>query len=136
MQKLEITVVVPEEIAALVQNYVQVNLLGKGKWDFIEHLDDSDVENPEQYIPEMEIGIKHPDDEPVKIMAFARSQNKDVCIWLNNKKCESYLDLVLDENLFSIMCLDEINVDPPQNVIDFIESVKATDCSYFRFVNS
>jgi hypothetical protein len=134
MQKLEITVVVPEEIAALVQHYIQFNLCGEGSNSFIDYLCYSDVENPEHYIPEMEIGIKHPDDEPVKIMDYDRSQNKDVCIWLNNKNCQSYLDLVLDENLFSITCLDEINVNPPQHVLDFIESVKATGCSYFRFI--
>jgi len=136
MKKIEITVVVPEDIAVLVQFFIQHNLCGEGNPDFKDYLEMSGVENPSQYTSEMEIGIKHPDDEPIKIMDYDRSQNKAVYTWLTNKNCASYIDLVLDENLFSIMCLDEINVNPPPHVLDFIQSVKATDCSYFRFVNS
>lgn len=135
MEKVKISLVVPERIMACVQNYIQVNLLGKGKQEFLEYLDESGVENPEQYLPEMEIGIDHPDDEPVKIQDFLLKEHRDVHRWLFNKKCYSYMDMVLEEHLYSIECVDEINVDPPQYVLDLIQSVKATDCSYFRFVN-
>lgn len=135
MQKIKINLLVPERIAALVQHFVQYNLCGEGNPDFKDFLEMSGVENVTDYTSEMEIGIEHPDDEPVKIQDFLRNENKDVHRWLFDKKCYSYFDMVLDEHLYSIDCLDEINVEPPQYVLYFIESVKATDCSYFRFVN-
>jgi hypothetical protein len=134
MEKVKITLVVPERIAALVQNYVQVNLLGKGKWDFIEHLDDSDVENPSQYISEIEIGIKHPDDEPVKIMSYLAESHKDVLEYLQEYIEPTYSDNKLDEHLYSIDCLSEGVFWPPIKIVEFHESVKATGCSYFRFI--
>lgn len=138
METVKITLVVPERIAALVQLYIQRELIGTGRNDndFTDYLTIHDVEDPYQYLPEMEIGIEHPDDEPVKVASYWAQEYENVHYWLSNKNCASYMDLVLNEDLFSIMCLDEINVDPPQYVIDFIQSVKATDCSYFRFVNS
>ena len=136
MQKVKITLVIPERIMACVLHYTQCHLYGDKKQEFLEYLDESGVENPEQYLSKMEIGIEHPDDEPVKIQDFLSTENKKVRDWLYQKRIWSYMDMVLDEHQFSIMCLDEINVDPPQTVLDFIQSVKATDCSYFRFVNS
>ena len=82
----------------------------------------------------MGIGIIYSDDEPVKIMDFLAKENKKVRDWLYQKRLWSYMDMVLDEHQFRIECWDEINVDPPQYVLDFIQSVKATDCSYFRFL--
>ncbi len=135
MQKVKITLVVPERIAVLVQEYVQRELLGTNSYNFAEYLRSHKVSGPVKYLPEMEIGIEHPDDT-VKIQDFWLKEHRDVNRWLLNRKCYSYMDMILEEHLYSIECLDEINVDPPQYVIDFVESVKATDCSYFRFVNS
>lgn len=136
MEKVKITLVVPERIAALVQIFLQRNAFGDSNNLFHQYLESHGVENPQDFSKEMEIGIEHPDDEPIKIASYSAQECENVHYWLSNKSCASYMDLVLNEDLFSIMCLDEINVDPPQYVIDFVESVKATDCSYFRFVNS
>lgn len=136
MQKVKITLVVPERIAVLVQEYVQRELLGTNSYNFAEYLGSHKVSGPVKYLPEMSIGIEHPDDEPVKIQDFLLKEHRDVHRWLFNKKCYSYMDMVLEEHLYSIECVDEINVDPPKYVLDLIQSVKATDCSYFRFVNS
>jgi len=67
MQKLEITVVVPERIAALVQIFLQRNAFGDSNNLFHQYLESHGVENPQEFSKEIEIGIKHPDDEPVKI---------------------------------------------------------------------
>jgi len=136
MKKLEITVLVPEEIAALVQHFIQHNLCGEGNPDFKDYLEMSGIKKPNKYVSEMEIGIKHPDDEPVKITDFDHKKHREISSWLLRRKLYSYMDMVLDEHLYSIDCIDEINVDPPQIVLDFIESVKATGCSYFMFVNN
>lgn len=135
MQKIKITLEVPERIAVLVQNYVQRNLLGDRSDDFIHYLNRAEVENLNHILYEISIGIEHPDDEPIKIQDFLLKEHRDVHRWLFNKKCYSYMDMVLEEHLYSIECVDEINVDPPKYVLDLIQSVKATDCSYFRFVN-
>lgn len=135
MQKIKITLEVPERIAVLVQNYVQRELLGTNSYFFVEHLKAKDVEDAHEYLSEISVGIEHPDDEPVKIQDFLLKEHRDVHRWLFNKKCYSYMDMVLEEHLYSIECVDEINVDPPKYVLDLIQSVKATDCSYFRFIN-
>jgi len=133
MQKLEITVVVPEEIAALVQNYIQYELTGFGVNQFAEYLRKNKVSGPMQYIPEIEIGIKHPDDEPVKIYSALESEHKEVVEYLKEYIEPTYIDKEIGENLYNIDCLSDGVFWPPIEVLEFIESVKATDCSYFRF---
>jgi hypothetical protein len=134
MEKVKITLVVPERIAALVQNYVQCNLLGDRKDDFLHYLERGRVKNPEQYLPEMEIGIEHPDDEPVKIMSYLAESHKDVLEYLQEYIEPTYSDNKLDEHLYSIDCLSEGVFWPPIKIVEFHESVKATGCSYFRFI--
>lgn len=138
MEKVKITLVVPERIAVLVQNYVQRELLGDRAYNFAEYLRSHKVAGPMQYLPEMEIGIEHPDDvEQLSISNHSEQENIDVFTWLKiQDDIASYFDFVTNQNVYSVMCLNEINIDPPQYVIEFIASVKATDCSYFRFVNS
>lgn len=67
MQKIKITLEVPERIAVLVQSYVQRELLGTNSYNFAEYLRSHKVSGPIKYLPEISIGIEHPDDEPVKI---------------------------------------------------------------------
>lgn len=138
MQKVKITLVVPERIAALVQLYIQRELIGTGRNDndFTDYLTIHDVEDPYQYLSEMGIGIEHPDDEPIKIMSYMAESHKEVLEYLQEYIEPTYKDTVQEEHLYSIDCLEENVFWPPIEVLDFIESVKATDCSYFRFVNS
>lgn len=133
MQKLEITVLVPERIAALVQFFIQYKVFGDNKNIFLDYLEDNDVENPEQYLPEMEIGIKHPDDEPVKIYSALESEHKEVVEYLKEYIEPTYIDKEIGEHLYSIDCLSDGVFWPPIEVLEFIESVKVTGCSYFRF---
>ena len=133
MQKIEITVVVPERILELTQNYLQRIVLGDNMSQFHKFLETWGVFEPEQYTSEMEIGIKHPDDEPVKIASYDDKEHQGTRIWIEDNYFPSYKDKVLDEDLYSTD-LDDDSLSPPQHVLDFIQSVKATDCSYFRFV--
>jgi hypothetical protein len=133
MEKIEITVVVPEQIAALVQHYIQRELLGTSSYNFAEYLRSNKVSGPMQYLSEMEIGIKHPDDEPIKIASYEDSVHKEIRKWIEDNYFPQYKDRILDEDLYSID-LDDGSLNPPQQVLDFIASVKATGCSYFRFI--
>lgn len=137
MEKVKITLVVPERIATEVEQFLKYNISGDN--DSLDwFLDCGGIDNPKQYLSEMEIGIEHPDDvEQLSISNHSEQNNIDVFTWLKiQDDIASYFDFVTNQNVYSVMCLDEINIDPPQYVIDFVESVKATDCSYFRFVNS
>jgi hypothetical protein len=134
MGKLEITVVVPERIAALVQDYLQNWILVGGNSGFMSHLLINEVETPEQFLCEMEIGIKHPDDEPTKIKDFLESEHKEVLKLLQEYIEPTYIDSEIGEHLYSIDCISENVFWPPIEVVEFVQSVKATDCSYFRFV--
>jgi hypothetical protein len=137
MQKLEITVVVPERIAALVQDYLQNWILVGGNSGFMSHLLINEVENPEQFLPEMEIGIKHPDDEPVKIYSVLESEHKEVLEYLQEYIGPTYFDSEIGEHLYCTSRLSDHLSDgvfwAPIEVVEFIESVKATDCCYFSF---
>jgi len=134
MQKLEITVVVPEEIAVLVQNFLQRNAFGDSNNLFHQYLESHGIENPQDFSKEMEIGIKHPDDEPVKIMSYLAESHKDVLEYLQEYIEPTYSDNKLDEHLYSVDCLSEGVFWPPIKIVEFHESVKATNCSYFRFI--
>lgn len=136
MKKVKITLVVPERIAALVQGYIQIETLGKYSPQFLTYLSVHNVLNPDQYLPEMEIGIEHPDDEPVKIKDFLAQEHKEVLEYLQEYIKPTYSDNEIGEHLYSIDCLSDVVFWPPIEVLELIESVKATDCSYFRFVNS
>ena len=135
MEKVKITLVVPERIAALVQIFLQREILVGGNSGLMFNLLINGVENPGQYLSEMEIGIEHPDDEPVKIASYWTKEHIEAKAWIEKNYFPKYNDRILDEDLYGID-LDDDSLTPPQYVVDFIESVKATDCSYFRFVNS
>ncbi len=134
MQKIEITVVVPERILELTQNYLQRVVLGDNMSQFHKFLETWGVFEPEQYLSEIEIGIKHPDDEPVKIYSALESEHKEVVEYLKEYIEPTYIDKEIGEDLYNIDCLSEGVFWPPIEVLEFIESVKATDCSYFRFI--
>lgn len=135
MEKVTINLVVPERIMALALHYTQCHLYGDDKQKFLDYLENNEVENPKQYLSEMEIGIIHPYDEPVKIMDFWVKENKEAYEWITKNYFPQYEDKILNEDLFGIELLDE-ELTPPQTVLELIQSVKSTDCSYFRFVNS
>lgn len=134
MTKVKITLVVPEQIAALVQYFVQHNLCGEGNPDFKDFLKMSGIENVTDLVSEMEIGIEHPDDEPVKIKDYLAQEHKEVLEYLQEYIEPTYSDNELEEHLYSVDCLSEGVFYPPIEVVEFHESVKATGCSYFRFV--
>lgn len=133
METVKITLVVPERIAALAQNYVQRELLGDRAYYFAEYLRRHKVSGPMRYLPEMEIGIEHPDDEPVKIMSFLEADHKEVVEYLQEYIEPTYFDKEIGEHLYSVDCLSETVFWPPIEVIELIDSVKVTDCCYFRF---
>ena len=135
MEKVKITLVVPERIMELSLNYIQGVFLNDNKEHFHKFLEKWGVFEPEQYTSQMEIGIEHPDDEPVKIKDFLAQEHKEVLEYLQEYIEPTYSDNKLDEHLYSIDCLSEGIFYPPIEVVEFHESVKATDCSYFRFVN-
>lgn len=133
MTKVKITLVVPEQIATLVEYYVQYNLCGSGNPDFKDYLEMSDIDEPGEFMSEMEIGIEHPDDEPVKIMSFLEADHKEVIEYLEEYIEPTYFDKEIGEHLYSVDCLSETVFWPPIEVIELIDSVKVTDCCYFRF---
>ncbi len=134
MEKVTINIVVPERIMALVQNYLQRIVFGDNKEQFLDFLKTWGVFEPEQYLSEMEIGIIHPDDEEPKILSFDSRQYQDVSEYLSKCVEPTYFDKEIGEHLYSIDCLEGVVFHPPIKVLDFVESVKFTGCSYFRFL--
>jgi hypothetical protein len=137
MEKVTISLVVPERIAILVQSFLQYNLIGKRKQDFKDFLGMNGVENVSELVSEMEIGIIHPDDEDIiRIKSFGKNDYPLAHEILREFVLPTYFDPELDENLWSCGVFDKLGVgdDIVNKQLSEMDTIlKRDNCSYFRF---
>jgi hypothetical protein len=138
MEKVTISLVVPERIAALVQFFVQHNLCGEGNPNFKDYLEMSGVKKPGKYMSEMEIGIIHPDDDDIiRVKSFGKNDYPLAHEVLREFILPTYFDPELDENLWSYdVVFEKLFIDDEKAKSQLLEIKAILDrdnCSYFRF---